>query len=66
VVLADAEEVNANLVGKDALLDDVTDRLCVRFGLTVLVVRPVAERVKPENERELLRLASISERTDCA
>ena len=31
-MLADAEEVDADLIGKDALLDDIADRLGVRVG----------------------------------
>ena len=50
VVLADAEEVDADLVGEDALLDDVADRLGVRQRAAVGVVGDVAERVEPEDE----------------
>jgi hypothetical protein len=33
-----SEDVDADLVGKDALLDDVPDRLCMRQGAVVFVV----------------------------
>jgi hypothetical protein len=49
-VLADPEEVDADLVGKDALLDEVADRLRVRERAVVLVVGDVAEGVEPEDE----------------
>jgi hypothetical protein len=52
VVLADAEEVDADLVGKDALFDDVADRLGMRLGTVGLVVGQIAERVQPEDERK--------------
>ena len=58
VVFADAEEVDADLVGQDALLDDVADRLRVRQRAVVGVVGDVAERVEAEDERELRRLRS--------
>ena len=52
VVLADPEEVDADLVGEDALLDDAADGLCLRERMTVLVVDVVAEGVEAEDERE--------------
>jgi hypothetical protein len=52
VVFADAEEVQADLVGEDALLDDVADRLRVREGAAVIAVGDVAEGVEAEDERE--------------
>ena len=52
-MLADAEEVDADLVGKHALFDDVPDRLGVGLGSIVLIVGPIAERIEPEDEREL-------------
>ena len=55
VVLADPEEVHADLVGEDALLDEVADRLGVRERAAVLVVGDVAEGVEAEDERELRR-----------
>jgi hypothetical protein len=53
VVLADAEEVDADLVGEDTFLDDVPNRLRMRLRATDPVVCPIAERVAPEDEREL-------------
>jgi hypothetical protein len=50
VVLADPEEVDADLVGQDALLDEVADRLCVRERAVLSIVRDVAERVEAEDE----------------
>jgi hypothetical protein len=46
-MLADPEEVDADLVGEDALFDDVADRLGMRLRLIALVVGPIAERVEP-------------------
>ena len=54
-MLADAEEVDADLVGKDALFDDVSDGLGVRLGAIVLVVGPIAECVEAEHEGKLHR-----------
>jgi hypothetical protein len=48
VVLADAEEVDAGLLGEDAFLRHVADCLGVRQRLPVGVAVPVAEGVKPE------------------
>ena len=55
VVLADPEEVDADLVGEDALLDEVPDRLRVRERAVVLVVRDIAEGVEAEDKWELRR-----------
>jgi hypothetical protein len=52
MVLSDAEEVDADLVGQDTLLDDVPDRLGVRERVVVGVVGDIAERVEPEDEWE--------------
>ena len=52
VVLADPEEVDADLVGEDALLDEVADRLGVRQRAAVGVVGDVAEGVEAEDEGE--------------
>jgi hypothetical protein len=52
VVVADAEEVDADLVGEDAF-DDVPNRLGMRLRATDPVVCPIAERAEPEDEREL-------------
>ena len=52
VVLADPEEVDADLLGEDALFDDVADRLRVRQRPALDVVGDVAERVEAEEERE--------------
>ncbi len=51
MVLADAEEVDADFVGEDALFDDVPNRLGVRLRAIVLVVSPITERVETEDER---------------
>jgi hypothetical protein len=51
VVLSDSEEVDADLVGEDALFDDVPDRLRMREREVVFVMRDVAERVEAEHER---------------
>ena len=53
VVLADAEEVDADLVGEHALLDDAADRLRVGERPAAVVVDQVAERVEAEDEWEL-------------
>jgi hypothetical protein len=50
VVLADSEEVDADLVGEDALLDHVSDRLRVRERAVVFVVGDIAEGVEPKDE----------------
>ena len=55
VVFTDPDEVDADLVGEDALLDEVPDRLRMRQRTVVLVVGDVAERVEPEDEREWWR-----------
>src|SRR5215472_2538547 len=52
VVLADAEEVEADLLCQNALLDHMADGLGVRDRLTVLVVK-VTEGVQTERQREL-------------
>ena len=48
VVLADADEVEADLVGQHGLRDDVADHLVVRQELSVRVGGHVAERVQAE------------------
>ena len=53
VVFADPEEVHPDLVGKDALFDDIADRLGVREPVALLVVGEVAEGVEAEDQREL-------------
>jgi hypothetical protein len=50
VMLADAEEVSADLLGQDSLLDDVPDRLGMRERPVGLVMRDVAEGVEPKDE----------------
>jgi len=50
VVLADSEEADADLVGEDSLLDDVSDRLRVRERTVVFIVGDVAEGVEPKDE----------------
>jgi hypothetical protein len=57
VVLADPKEVDADLVGEDALFDDIPDRLGMGLRSVFLVVGAIAERVEPEDERELRKLA---------
>jgi hypothetical protein len=52
VVLADAEEVDADPVGEHALVDEDADRFRVRQRSAGLVVDQVAERVEAEHERE--------------
>jgi hypothetical protein len=49
-VLANAEDVDADLVGKDALLDDVADGLGVRQRAVVVVMADVAGGVETEDE----------------
>ncbi len=53
VVLADAEEVDAQLVGKDTFLDDVSDGLGMRERAVLGIVGDVPERVEAEDKREL-------------
>ncbi len=53
VVFANPEEINADLVGKDPLFDDVADGLSVREGAVLLVVRDIAEGVEAEGKWEL-------------
>ena len=48
VVLANAEEVDLDLFGQDALLQHVADRLSVRLRLAVDRVGTVPERIEPE------------------
>ena len=50
MVFADAEEVDADLVGEHAFGDDVADDLCVRQRLAVGADGDVAERVDAEFE----------------
>jgi len=50
VVLSDSEEVDADLVSEDALLDHVSDRFRVRERAVVFVMRDIAEGVEPEGE----------------
>jgi hypothetical protein len=61
VVFTNPEEVDADLVGKDALLDDVPDRLRMRERAVVFVVRDVAECVEAEHERS--HVNSVRRRT---
>ena len=53
VVFTDSEEVDADLVGKYALFDEVPDRLGMRERAIVVVVRDIAEGVEAEDEWEL-------------
>ena len=50
-MLADAEEIDADLVGQDRLVDDVADNLRGRERLAVGAGSNVAERVEAEFER---------------
>jgi len=59
VVFADADEVDADLVGEDALLDDAPNRFSVREWTLVLVVDEVAERVEADDEGEAVRLTRV-------
>ena len=52
-MLADPEEVDTDLVGKDAMFDEVPNRLRMRERAVVGVVSDIAEGVEPEDEREL-------------
>ena len=63
MVLTDAEEVDADLLGEDALFDDVPNRLGVGERAVLGVVGDVAEGVQPEDERELRLLVAGGERT---
>jgi DoxX len=58
-MLSDAEEINADLVGQDTLLDDVPHRLGMRIREIVRVVGAIPERVEREDERKHRRLADI-------
>ena len=49
VVFADAEEVDPDLIGEHALLDDASDRFCVCQRSSALVVDQVAEGVEAED-----------------
>ena len=52
MVFADAEEVDPDLIGEHALLDDASDRLCMCQRPAAPVVDQVAEGVETEDERE--------------
>jgi hypothetical protein len=64
VVLADPEEVHADLVCQDPLLYEIPDRLRVGERAIVIVVRDIAERVEAEEERELATVVSGTPRSD--
>ena len=49
-MIADADEIDAQLVGEDRLVDEIADDLGLREGSTVGAKRDVAERVEPELE----------------
>jgi hypothetical protein len=53
VVFTDPEEVHADLVGEDAFLDHIADRLRVGQWAAVVVVGDIAEGVEAEDEGEL-------------
>ena len=53
VVFTDSEEVDADLVGKDTLFDEVPDRLGMRERAIVIVVGDIAEGVETEDKWEL-------------
>ena len=48
MMLADAEEVDSELVREHAFLDHIADDLCVRFRSPVLGLGHIAERIEPE------------------
>jgi len=50
VMLADAEVVEAHLVGQVSLVDEVANRLCVRQRPTVVAIGDIAERVQAERD----------------
>jgi hypothetical protein len=52
VVFADPEEVHADLLGMDALFDEVPDRLGMGQRAIVIVVGDIAEGVQAEDKRE--------------
>jgi hypothetical protein len=47
MVLADADELQPDLVGQHGLGDDLAQDLCVRERLTGGIERDVAERIEP-------------------
>jgi hypothetical protein len=55
VVLTDPEEIDADLVGKDTLLDEIPDCLRVREWTVVIVVGDIAESVEAEDNWEPFR-----------
>ena len=58
VVLADAEEVDADRIGQHRFVDNVADHLVVGHSGALGIDRHVTERVEPEFDcRHLLRLA---------
>ena len=50
-MLADADEIDADLVGEDALLDQVADDLRLMQRLSVRTVGDVTEGVEPQFDR---------------
>jgi hypothetical protein len=58
-MLADPEELDADLIGEHPLLDDIPNRLRMRLRAIVLVVGPVAESVKPQDEWKRRRFRDI-------
>jgi hypothetical protein len=57
-VFADPEEVHADPVGKNALFDDVADRLGMRRQATIVIAGAVPECVEAEFKRELRRFST--------
>ena len=55
MVFADPDEVDPDLVGEDALLDKVPDRLRVGQRAAFFVAGDVAEGVEPEGEWKRFR-----------
>ena len=53
MVLADTEVVDPHLIGQDAFVDDVANRLGVRQRPTIVALGDVAERI--QTERDTLR-----------
>jgi hypothetical protein len=61
-MLADSEEVDADLVGQDSFVDDMADRLGVRQRTSLGAEREVPERVETDTsgKRALVILAPTS------
>jgi hypothetical protein len=53
-MFADAEEIDAELIGQYGFVDDVADDLCMRQHLAVSAARDVAKRVEAEFESHVM------------